>query len=67
MSRNGNKPDLIEGLIESGASSVEALAAFQPFPFLGPGLRNFLARFLPGMIRDHIPTSYFRALSITVP
>ena len=64
---NNNQPHLIDSLVASGASSLEALAFFQPFPSLGPGFRNFLARFLPRMIRDHIPTSYFRALSITVP
>jgi hypothetical protein len=67
MPSDGNKPDLRESAIASGVSVIEAAAAFRPFQPIGPGLRNLLASFLPGMIQDHIPTNYFRALSITVP
>jgi triacylglycerol lipase len=67
MPREGNKPDLIESAITSGVSAVAAAALLRPFQPIGPGLRNLLASFLPGMIRDHVPTNYFRALSITVP
>jgi lipase (class 3) len=67
MSSDGNKPDLIESAIASGVSGVAALAALQPFHPIGPGLRNLLVGFLPGMISDHVPANYFRALSITVP
>jgi triacylglycerol lipase len=67
MGRDGNKPDLLESAAQSGFSDIEALAAFQLLHDIGPGLRNQLAGFLPRMVRDHVPQSYFRALSINVP
>ncbi|MBV9459404.1 MAG: hypothetical protein JO141_18065 [Bradyrhizobium sp.] len=67
MPKEGNKPDPIESAIASGISAIQAAAIFQPFHIIGPGFRNLLESFLPGMIQDHVPTNYFRALSITVP
>lgn len=67
MPKEGNKPDLIESAIASGLSAIEAATHLQPVQIIGPGFRNFVESFLPGMIQDHVPTNYFRALSITVP
>ncbi len=61
-----NKPDLFESALQSGRADFGALEALQQFQGIGPGLLNQLARFLPRMVRDHIPAKYFRALSITV-
>jgi triacylglycerol lipase len=61
-----NKPDFVESALQSGRADFGALAALQSFQGIGPGLLNQLARFLPRMVRDHIPAKYFRALSITV-
>lgn len=67
MDRDANKPDLRESAMQSGFADLEALAALQ-FPHaIGPGLRDRLAGLLPRMVRDHVPQSYFRALSINVP
>jgi hypothetical protein len=67
MSSDGNKPDFRESAIASGASAIELAVALRPFQPIGPGFRNLLVSFLPGMIEDHVPANYFRALSITVP
>jgi triacylglycerol lipase len=66
MARNGNKPDLIESAGQAAVADMGALAALQLVHAIGPSLRDHLAGFLPRMIRDHVPASYFRALSITV-
>jgi triacylglycerol lipase len=67
MPRDGNKPALLESAEQAGFADLGALAAFQFIQGIGPGLRNELAAFLPRMVRDHVPQSYFRALSINVP
>jgi hypothetical protein len=68
MAPNQNKPELIESAIQSALADAGAIANFQIFHHgLGPGLLNHLSELLPRMIRDHVPASYFRALSITVP
>jgi triacylglycerol lipase len=66
MAPDGNKPDLIESAVQSGFTDIGALAALQLLPGIGSGLRPLLAGFLPRMIGDHLPDSYFRALSITI-
>ena len=50
-----------------GFAHAAAIAALELLPRIGAGLQNMLARFLPRLIRDHIPANYFRALSIAVP
>lgn len=66
MAPDGNKPDLFESLRQGVFADVGALAAIQLIPILGGGLQNALERFLPRMIGDHVPDSYFRALSIVI-
>jgi triacylglycerol lipase len=66
MPPDGNKPTILESAAQSGFADFGALAALQFVHGMGPGLRDQLAGFLPRMIRDHVPASYFRALSITI-
>lgn len=64
--RNRNKPNLVESAIQAGFADVEAVAALQLIPDVRMGLRKLLLRFLPRIISDHVPDSYFRALSIAI-
>ena len=63
---NGNDPDFVRSLLQAGIADAAAIAAIELLPRIGAGLQNLLARFLPRLIRDHIPANYFRALSIAV-
>ena len=65
MARDGNKPDILESAGQAGTANLDALAALQLIHTIGPSLRDHLAGFLPRMLRDHVPASYFKALSIT--
>jgi triacylglycerol lipase len=67
MPRDGNKPDIFESAEQAASGDLAALTAFRLIQGIGPGLRNQLAGLLPRMLRDHVPQSYFRALSIEVP
>jgi len=67
MATDGNKPELVESAMQSGLADIGAIANFQLVHGIGPGLLGQLSALLPRMVRDHIPASYFRALSITVP
>ena len=52
------------GALTTACDVIRTLAGKVPFPDLGPRLLDHLAALLPTMVRDHIPVSYFRALSI---
>jgi triacylglycerol lipase len=67
MPSDGNKPSILESAAQAGFAHFGALAALPFVQGIGPGLRNELAGFLPQMLRDHVPQSYFRALSINIP
>jgi hypothetical protein len=67
MARDGNKPSILESAAQAGFAHFGALTALPFVQGIGPGLRNELAGFLPQMLRDHVPQSYFRALSINIP
>ena len=47
-----------------GITLIKGLAEFHPLSGMGPRLLDNFAGLLPTMIRDHMPTRYFRALSI---
>ena len=72
MSKNRNKPNLIESVIQAGFADARAFAALQLIPTIPlqldirKKLRDLLVAFLPRIIRDHVPDSYFRALSIVI-
>jgi triacylglycerol lipase len=59
-----NKPDFIESALQSGLADIRAFAAFRLIRSIGPRPLDWLAGLLPGMVRDHVPANYFRALSI---
>ncbi len=59
-----NKPDFVEGVMQSGLADLRALAAFRFIRGIGPRPLDRLAVLLPRMVRDHVPSNYFRALSI---
>jgi Lipase (class 3) len=61
-----NKPDIIDGAVQAGLADLRAFAAFRLIRGIGPRPLDRLAGLLPRMVRDHVPTNYFRALSITV-
>ncbi len=67
MARDGNKPSILESAAQAGFAHFGALTGLPFVQGIGPGLRNELAGFLPQMVRDHVPQSYFRALSINIP
>lgn len=64
MSRDENRPDLVDGLIEAGLADFRALRMFRLIRGIGPRPLDRFAALLPRMVRDHLPASYFRALSI---
>ena len=64
MARDENKPDFLKSLRQSAFDDVGALIALDIIPIFGGGLLEELEQFLPRMVRDHVPDSYFRALSI---
>jgi triacylglycerol lipase len=61
---SSNAPDFVDGLIQSGLADLRALAAFRIIRRIGPRPLDMFASLLPRMVRDHVPASYFRALSI---
>lgn len=67
MAPDADKPVILESAAQAGLADFGALGALQFLHGIGPGLRNELAGVLPRMIRDHVPQSYFRALSIDIP
>jgi len=69
MARNRNKPNLIESAIQAGFVDATAFATLQLIPTIPlqldirKKLQELLVAFLPRIIRDHVPDSYFRALT----
>jgi triacylglycerol lipase len=64
MADDENKPDFVGDAIQAGLADIRALAAFRLIRRIGPRPLDRLAALLPRMVRDHVPASYFRALSI---
>jgi len=64
-SNDGNDPNLVQSTLDARIALIKELAgAIHPLSSMGPRLLDQFAGVLPRMIRDHIPTSYFGALSI---
>jgi lipase (class 3) len=59
-----NKPNFLESTLQSGLADFRAAAALRLLRAIGPRPLDRLAALLPRMVRDHVPSSYFRALSI---
>jgi triacylglycerol lipase len=65
MSSDENQPDFVESLLRSALADLAKFPAFR-LPRIGPGLLGLSIGALPEILRDHVPRSYFRALSIPV-
>ena len=65
-SHDGNDPNILQSALITARDVIRAVAGNLPFSDLGPRLLDHLAGLLPTMVRDHIPASYFRALSISL-
>lgn len=61
-----NEPDFIDAVIEAGLADFRALAAFRFLRRIGPRPLDWAAALLPRLVRDHLPSNYFRALGITL-
>jgi triacylglycerol lipase len=61
-----NKPDFLESTLADGIADFRALAAFRFMRGIGPRPLDRLAVLLPRMVRDHVPSSYFRAFGVTL-
>ncbi|MEH2516172.1 triacylglycerol lipase [Bradyrhizobium sp. AZCC 1610] len=59
-----NKPAFIESIVQDGLADFRAFAAVRFLRRIGPRPLDRLAVLLPRMVRDHIPSNYFRALGI---
>jgi triacylglycerol lipase len=59
-----NNPDFIASALQDGLDDLRASAAFRLIRRIGQRPLDWLTGLLPAMVRDHIPASYFRALSI---
>jgi hypothetical protein len=62
---NGNDPNAVQNLLSTARDVIQSVAELVSFEEIDPRLPDpLVAGLLPTMIRDHIPASYFRALSI---
>jgi hypothetical protein len=64
LARDENEPNFLEGVLQSGLADFRAATAFRLVRAIGPRPLDLLAGLLPRVVRDHVPASYFRALSI---
>ena len=61
-----DEPDFFEATLTSGLADFRALAGFRFLRRLGPRPLDRAAALLPRMVRDHLPSNYFRALGVTL-
>jgi triacylglycerol lipase len=61
-----DKPDFFESTLAAGLADFRALAGFRVVRRIGPRPLDRAAALLPRMVRDHLPSNYFRALGITL-
>ena len=69
MTRNpatDNKPDFLESILADGLADFRAFAALRLLRSMGPRPLDRLGALLPRMVRDHVPSNYFRALGVTL-
>lgn len=62
--RDENGPGFLDDIVQSGLADIRAAAALRLIRAIGPRFLDRMAGLLPRMVRDHVPASYFRALSI---
>ena len=63
MASDENKPDFVESVLQSALADLGRFPTFR-LPRIGPGMLGLTVGGLPEILRDHVPRSYFRALSI---
>ena len=59
-----NDPNLIQDVFDTVFDDLKKVLLRQALEAVGPRLSGQAAGFLPTMVRDHIPASYFKALTI---
>jgi triacylglycerol lipase len=59
-----DKPDFLESTLAAGLADFRAMAAFRFLRRIGPRPLDRAAALLPRMVRDHLPSNYFRALGV---
>jgi triacylglycerol lipase len=64
MAPEENKPDFIESFFQNGLAELRSFTPAHLIDGVAQRLLDLPAGVLPGMVRDHVPKSYFRALSI---
>ncbi|MEA2900060.1 MAG: triacylglycerol lipase [Bradyrhizobium sp.] len=66
LPRERDEPDLLQNALQSVLANIRALTSFQLFNPVGSRPLDQFAALLPRIVRDHVPASYFRALSISL-
>jgi hypothetical protein len=66
LPRENDEPDLLQNVLQSVLANIRALTSFQLFKPIGSRPLDQFAALLPRIVRDHVPVSYFRALSISL-
>lgn len=66
-SSDRNDPNIVQSSIDTVFDDIKRLVLRQTLDIVGPRLLGLAANGLPTMVRDHIPTSYFKALGIPLP
>jgi hypothetical protein len=61
-----DEPDFLESTLASGLADFRAFTAFRFLRSIGPRPLDRTAAPLPRMVRDHVPSNYFRALGVTL-
>jgi len=61
-----DRPDFVESTIADGLADFRAMAMMRIFRRIGPRPLDRAAALLPRMVRDHVPSNYFRAFGVTL-
>jgi Lipase (class 3) len=61
-----DKPDFLGSTLADGLADFRAMAAFRFLRRIGPRPLDRAAALLPRMVRDHVPSNYFRAFGVTL-
>lgn len=70
MARDGNEPDFVESATQGVSADIDVSDLLRVIAAIRSGLRDrsalrdLLIGFLPSIILDHVPDSYFRALGV---
>jgi triacylglycerol lipase len=63
-SSDRNDPNIVQSSVDTVFDDIKRLLLRQTLDIVGPRLLGLAANGLPTMVRDHIPTNYFKALGI---